>query len=171
MKHRIIGQCMQGIICLLYAISAVSCQNTTHSAQAGPATPDRGHWTKVSSSPPTYYPRGVPVGIPTEHWSGEWVYTGDDLGSRYFIPFHGASRSGADRKQLVNEALSARSERKLEAIAAEDREALARDVRNIALFGPPLLVGMVAAGMGGGNIGYMDIHEMEKDWRKCKNLD
>jgi hypothetical protein len=105
-------------------------------------------WVKVSSQPPTYYPGGVPADCPTDHWSGEWVYTGDEKGTRYFIPLHGM---GDKREALVHDALSKRSALKLDTIEAEDREILVRNVRNQILYGPPTyaLCLMAAAGAGG----------------------
>jgi hypothetical protein len=76
-------------------------------------------WVKVSSRPPTFYPRGVAADSPTDHQSGEWVHTGDAQDTRYFIPLHGLV--GVPRQTLVNEALSARSKQKVSQIAAEDR--------------------------------------------------
>lgn len=78
-----------------------------------------GHWVKVSSSPPTYYPRGLAADVPTDHRSGEWVSTGDDLGTRFFIPFKGIS--GGERHGLLQEALAYRTEEKRSRIAEEDR--------------------------------------------------
>jgi hypothetical protein len=53
------------------------------------------HWVKVSSRPPTFYPRGVAVNVPTDCQSGEWVDTADAQAPRYFIPLHGCRGSVA----------------------------------------------------------------------------
>ena len=79
------------------------------------------HWVKVSSRPPTYYPRGVAADCPTDCQSGEWVDTEDAWGTRFFIPLHGLG--GPSRQTLLQEAWSARSRHKIERIAAEQRAA------------------------------------------------
>jgi len=77
------------------------------------------HWVKVSSHPPTFYPRGVAADCPTDCQSGEWIHTGDKQDTRYFIPVRGCG--GVPRQTLVNEALAARSDKKVRQIAASDR--------------------------------------------------
>ena len=63
-----------------------------------------------------------PDGLP----SGEWVHTGDARDARFFIPLHGIV--GTPRQILVNEALAARSKRKVSQIAAEDRATIAKEM-------------------------------------------
>jgi hypothetical protein len=121
---------------------------------------------KVSAQPPTYYPRGVAADCPTDHWSGDWVDTGDEQGTRYFIPFR--SLGGTNRQMLLNDALARRSERKLAAIEAEDDEILARNIRNAALFGPPVYGGLLLAAMGGATAFEIDPHRLQKEWRTSK---
>jgi len=108
----------------------------------------------------------VPADVPTDHWSGEWVDTDDEFGTRYFIPFR--KLGGMDRRTLVNEALSARSERKLAQIAKEDEEILARNIRNTALFGPPVYAGVLLAAMGGASSFEVDTHRLQKEWITSK---
>lgn len=153
--------------CLLFAMVAISCQTSTPPATDVTKAPTRSYWVKVSSQPPTYYPRGVAADHPTDHWSGEWVDTGDDRGTRYFIPFR--DLGGIDRQMLVTEALSRRSERKLAIIEAEDDEILARNIRNMALFGPPVYGGLLLAAMVGvPPSGEIDIHRLEKEWHTAR---
>jgi hypothetical protein len=68
------------------------------------------HWVKVSSHPPTFYPRGVPTDCPTDYQSGDWIYTEDASDTRFFIPLKGIAP--AKRQALVQEAQALRSEKK-----------------------------------------------------------
>ena len=63
-------------------------------------------WVKVSSEPPTWYPRGVPADHPTDYRSGEWIYLKDTADNRFFIPLHGLLPE--KRKALQAEAMAAR---------------------------------------------------------------
>lgn len=165
--HPLIHRLLAGVACLVFALAGVSCRtNGVPPPAVLPATVTRSQWVKVSSRPPTYYPRGVAADCPTDHWSGEWVFTGDDLGTRYFIPFHGLG--GADRQSLVHQALAARSERKLAQTAKEDDEILARNIRNMALFGPPTYAGLLLAAMGGATSFEPDVHRLQKEWDSSK---
>jgi len=83
-----------------------------------PAARVSQHWVNVSSHPPTFYPHGVAVDCPTDYQSGEWIYTGDAQGTRFFIPLRGIV--GIPRQSLVQEALDARSERVKRQIAHEN---------------------------------------------------
>jgi hypothetical protein len=162
--HRIVA----GLASVVFAFMAISCQTATPPAADVTKGPTQSHWVKVSSQPPTYYPRGVAADHPTDHWSGEWVDTGDDHGTRYFIPFR--ELGGIDRQRLVNEALSARSERKLAAIADEDEEIRLRNIRNVAFYGPPVYAGLLLAAMGGATSFEVDVHRLEKEWYSSKGL-
>jgi hypothetical protein len=153
--------------CLLFAMAAMSCQTNTKPSMERVQQPvTRKNWVMVSSQPPTYYPTGVAPDIPTDHRSGEWVYTDDERGSRYFIPLHGLGTTL--RQDLVEEALAARSDRKMEQIAAEDEEILVKNVRNMVLFGPPTYAGLLLAAMGGGAPDEIDIHRLQKEWDTLK---
>ncbi|MDA7651994.1 hypothetical protein N8582_02245 [Akkermansiaceae bacterium] len=63
-------------------------------------------WVKVSSEPPTWYPRGVPADHPTDYRSGEWIHLKDTANTRFFIPLHGLLSE--KRKALEAEAMAAR---------------------------------------------------------------
>lgn len=109
----------------LAAPLAVSCSSTASRFRAAEAAPPAaapvapaGQWVKVRSNPPTYYPRGVPADCATGFSDGEWVYTGDAAGSRFFIPFK--LRPAARRNALLDEALAARDPAKVRRIAAEE---------------------------------------------------
>lgn len=133
--------------CLLFAIAAMSCQTNTKPPTASVQQPAmRKNWMKVSSQPPTYYPNGVAADSPTDHWSGEWVYSNDENGSRYFIPIHGLGT--VTRQSLVQEALSARSEKKLARIAAEDREIRKQGLRKSFILIPANLLLAIGGGFG-----------------------
>jgi hypothetical protein len=122
------------------------------------------HWVKVSSRPLTFYPRGVAADAPTDCLSGEWVHTGDAQDTRYFIPFHGLG--GIPRQTLVNEALSARSDKKLRQIAAEDRDIRNKDVSHAVLTAPLVAAGVMLS------FGYfpncLADTEWEKEWYSSK---
>ena len=75
-------------------------------------------WTKVHNNPPTWYPRGVSPDIETDHASGDWIYTEDAQGTRFFLPRHGIQSDR--RKKLLADALAARSPEKKERIAHEE---------------------------------------------------
>lgn len=152
------------------ALSAVSCQLSDIPPKANPATPVvRDHWVKVTARPPTYYPRGVPADTSTDHWSGEWVDTGDDLGTRYFIPLHGLG--GVDRRSLVQEALAARSDKKLAQIAAEDREIRDTQMIQTVVFGPLAVAGLTLAAIGGGQITGDDLDRWNSEWYSSKGIE
>jgi hypothetical protein len=160
--HRLLSE----LACLLFALTLISCQTGPVPLKAVDAKPvPQAHWVKVSSKPPTFYPRGVPASCPTDHWSGEWVETGDEKGTRYFIPFRVL---GVRRLQFVHAALSARSEQKLVEVAAEDQEIRLRNIRNMALWGPPTCAGIFVAAMGGGALGPIDLHHLQKSWDRAK---
>jgi hypothetical protein len=156
--------------CLLFAITAMSCQtNIKPTAVAVQQPVTRKNWVKISSQPPTYYPTGVAADSPTDHWTGEWVYTDDAKGSRYFIPHHGLGK--IPRQTLVHEALSARSERRLAQIANEDREIRDRNVRNTMVYGPPLIAANVmclALTMGQQGVMIDDFARWQKEWHTSK---
>lgn len=158
---------IRGHACFLFALPLISCQTSTPTATEVPKTATRTHWVKVSSQLPTYYPRGMSANAPADHWSGEWVDTDDERGTRYFIPFSGLG--DMNRQVLIDDALSARSERKLAKIAAEDEEILIRNIRNMALFGPPVFVGGLAAGMAGGDMSQVNVHQLQKNWDTARN--
>lgn len=106
------------------------------------AVPSR-HWVKVSSRPPTFYPRGVAADCPTDCQSGEWVHTGDALNSRYFIPLHGCG--GIPRQTLVKEALAARSARKQLRSSAEDCAICIKETGNIVVGVPLTMLALYGA--------------------------
>jgi hypothetical protein len=160
---------LPGLACLVLALAGVSCQTATPPAADVPKTVTRSHWVKVSSQPPTYYPRGVAADSPTDHWTGEWVFTGDELGTRYFIPF--GNRGKVDRQSLVHEAFSARSDKKLEQIAAEDREIRNKHMMHATMYGPLAVVGLSVVSMGGGMIIGTDVDRWKREWYSSKNID
>jgi len=108
----------------------------------------------------------VAAGCPTDHHSGEWVYTDDARGTRYFIPLRGCGR--IPRQTLVHEALAARSEKKLDQIAAEDMETHTQGMARTVAFGPLVVVGGIMAGMGGGSIMDLDYPDLRRQWYASK---
>jgi len=99
------------------------------------------HWVQVSSSPPTFYPRGVSADCPTDYQSGDWVATEDAKGTLFFIPF--SCPGPIPRQALVEEALSARSPRKLKKIKDENRKIRLEDVIDSAKSAPLIAVGTI----------------------------
>lgn len=149
-----------GVFCV---ILLTQCAPLDHSVKPQPHS---GHWVKVSSDPPTFYPSGVSAGCPTDLKSGEWVYTGDTRNTRYFIPFRGC---GARRPTLIKEALSARCEQKLNQIKSEDTALRDKNLATAIVFGPLIMSGVTLGAMAGGSIGDgMDIHGFQKDWKESK---
>lgn len=120
---------------LLLNQCAPNAVKTTQTASA--ATSSSRHWVMVSSSPPTFYPRGVAADCPTDVQSGEWVYTGDARDTRYFIPVRNFGKT--PRQTLVNEALAARGDNKIHRIEAED-QAEHNDVKKRMLKKTPLVI-------------------------------
>ena len=156
----------------LCAVFAVSCQsaNPPPGPQVRPAPVSR-QWVKVSSQPPTFYPRGVSRDCPTDYQSGEWVETGDAAGSRYFIPLH--TPAGPPRRDLVNEALAMRSERKMHEIANQDvadgRDQLVRFAKYSPILVPLNTVVIAGGLLGGGGIapvGVSDFERWKAQWQK-----
>lgn len=113
------------IVCLLFAIASISCQTNTPPTVAVQQPVTCKNWVKVSSQPPTYYPRGTSSDCPTDFRSGEWVQTGDEKGTRYFIPLHGLTHER--RSNLLYEALAARSPNMKNQIAREDASLAAKN--------------------------------------------
>jgi hypothetical protein len=145
---------------LLAALLLSQCAPTggtpPQAATAVPVTSQ--HWVKVSSHPPTFYPRGIAANYPTDCHSGEWVSTADAQDTRYFVPFHGLG--GQSRQDLVNEMLSMRSERKLNQLAAEDRKSLGRFM---------ILIPINAMGMLGGiRFDESDLDRWQSEWHTSK---
>ena len=123
---------------LLAAVLLVSCQATAPPV-ARPSAPRSDHWVKVASHPPTYYPRGVPADAPNGPGDGEWVFTGDEQGTVFYLPLRNHGK--VPRDVLLAEARSARSKKRLQEIARRDRELQMEAVVG-ATFGLPLLFGI-----------------------------
>lgn len=128
-----------GAMHLLLVIGLVSCAGTppqSHaSAKASQPVRATDHWVKVRSNPPTYYPRGTSSDCPTDFQSGEWVHTGDDKDTRYFIPLRGL---GSERRaNLLHEALAARSTKMKKQIAREDASHVAKGCATALLYMTP----------------------------------
>lgn len=116
-----------------------------------PETPEvssvvSAHWVKVSSRPPTYFPRGVSADRPTDCQSGDWVETGDAVGTKYFIPV--ACPAGEPREILFEEALSARSARNPQQIEDETRGIQRKDVIAQAASIPLTIFGTILCSLG-----------------------
>ena len=110
-------QVLRYFIPVLTALCLVtSCSTTPKAQEVNPAPPSQ--WVKACSQPPTWYPRGTAANCVTDHTTGEWIYTEDAQGTRFFIPLHGLP---ADRrKTLLAEAFAARNPDKSRRIANEE---------------------------------------------------
>jgi hypothetical protein len=152
-------------------MAAMSCQTHTKPSTAAVRQPvTRKNWVKVSSQPPTYYPKGVAADSPTDHWSGEWIYTEDENESRYFIPLHGLE--GTSRQDLIADAQSRLSEKKRTRIAAEDREIRNRKVTDTIVYGPPLAAAnMMCALLTLGQVAVVsdEFPRWQKEWHTSKH--
>ena len=118
------------LLLLIATISLISCSSSldAHRARmAGPSALETGHWTKVRTNPPTYFPKGVPADHPTDYHNGYWVRPGGAHGNQFFIPNRGHGK--LSEKQLIAEAWAAAapSER-----ARLEEEARREDHRKIA---------------------------------------
>lgn len=160
---------LPALACLISGMALTACQTTSNSPGPTrvPMSTAAANWVKVSSQPPTYYPAGVPADCPTDHFSGEWVYTGDERGSRYFIPLHGLD--GIRRQILVADALGNLSDQKRNQINAEDWELNQRAVRNVVLFGPLVASGVTLAAMAGVDPGDLDYSRLQSEWHTSKH--
>lgn len=123
--------------CLLSGICLCSCATSASPGRAGrKAHQEPGaDWVKVQSRPPTWYPRGVPADAPNDHQSGEWVYTENAQGDRYFIPLHGLPTER--RARLRNEAMAARSPEKMNRILREDSSHVAKESGTLLFYLSP----------------------------------
>lgn len=103
---------------LLLAIgSLASCGTSSIDRTASSTTFRPTHWHKVRSQPPTYFPKGVSSGHPTDAADGMWVYSGDTAGTRYFIPVR-----GVDTNALVAEAMSTMTPERREQVRKGDND-------------------------------------------------
>jgi hypothetical protein len=133
----------RGVIQLMFAISLSSCGTTPHQPQAPTglapyqSVTASGHWVKVRSNPPTWYPRGTRSDCPIDFRSGEWVKTDNHDGTRLFIPFHVTGE--IPRKTLLKEALAARGPDVHQPPTGENCASFAKVVGNIVV-GPPLFL-------------------------------
>jgi hypothetical protein len=101
------------ILVLLSTCTLVSCQ---------PPPPvnalKSGHWQQVQQSPSIYFPKEIPAAHPTTFRDGYWVYSGDQRGTRFFIPFHGTDLSA---EELVEEAQATMTPAAREELDSRDR--------------------------------------------------
>lgn len=147
-----VRRCLAGVltVAMLASCQSAKVQKT--------AAVDKSHWVKASDHPPSYVARGYDAASGTTYSEGEWIETGDEQGSRYFIPY---KVTGPVRKpELVKEAMAARTEKKQEEIVAHNRQHLAKTV-GLFVLGTPVwsaygaALAMAGAGgySGGGSYG------------------
>lgn len=132
-------QSLRNLPLTLALMTLVSCQNTPIQ-KTSPV--DKSHWVKTSHQPPSYVARGYDPAAGTTSSEGEWIETGDAVGSRYFIPFR--VTEPLSKTELVKEAMAARTEKKQRAITSDNKKELAKDV-GLNLLAAPLHVMRVAA--------------------------
>ena len=152
--------------------ASVSCQSTgVAQQQRGVTAPyQAGHWTRVSAKPPVYYPRGVAAAAPSGAMDGEWYRVCDAADTRYFIPFR--LPPGYNRKSLVGEVCSLRTEDYRLQMAKEDHEESAENLKRAAKSAPvlvPLNIGLGLGGALGGCPVFVTPEEYEQwlhNWKK-----
>jgi hypothetical protein len=88
------------IVFAVLTLNQCSPSSDTIPQPTGAGASSSRHWVKVSSRPPTFYPRGVAADCATDVHSGEWVYTDDAQGTRYFIPVRDWGRT--PRQTLID---------------------------------------------------------------------
>jgi hypothetical protein len=83
-------------VCL--AGTLISCQTATPDVTNAR---DSGHWKQIRSTPPTFFPRETPIDHPVGFEDGYWVHSGDEKGTRFFIPIR---HTDIPSDQLIAEA-------------------------------------------------------------------
>lgn len=116
------------------------------------------HWVQVSSHPPTFYPRGVSADCPTDYRSGEWVFTEDAKGTRFFIPF--SCPGPIPRQALLEEALSAQSPGKLKKTKDQNGKIRLEDVIDDSKSAPLIAAGTILT------LGQCPDFLVETKWKK-----
>jgi len=156
-------------------LASVSCQTSgVPQPQVQTACYQSGHWTRVATKPPTYYPQGVASDTPTDWSCGEWFRLCDAADTRYYIPFK--LPAGRNRQRLVNEVCALRTEDYDRQIAKEDTEESVNSLKRFAKYSPalvPLNTGLVLvsciAGAGGGGPLWVSPDDFElwlHNWKK-----
>ena len=111
---------IKSLALLLATCSLVSCQTSTaHSALKS------GHWRQVSGNPPTYFPKGVAADHPTGVREGYWVSSGDEKGTRFFIPVRDTQ---LPTDELIAEAHASMTPAAKEELKQKQAEGKAKDV-------------------------------------------
>lgn len=130
-------------LCVAVAM-ITSCANTPDRPPIETQTTQSGShsWRKVRSNPPTWYPHGVAADHPTDHHSGEWVYTEDAQGTRFFVPFHGLPKE--QRNALIAEALAARNPDKVRRIENQEAGRIVATGATAAVTVPVMAAGAMA---------------------------
>jgi hypothetical protein len=150
---------------------SVSCQTSgVPEPQVPTARYQPGHWKRVTTNPPTYYPQGVDSDSPTAWANGEWYRVCDAADSRYFVPFK--LPDGRDRQTLVSEVQSLRTADYRRQMAKEDSETTKESVDGLKKFAKysPVLVPLntalvlvaAIAGAGGGGISFVSAKDFER---------
>lgn len=103
-----------------------------------------GHWKRVRTNPPTYFPAGTPADHPTDYLDGVWVDSGDSQGSRFFIPDHGTALS---QEHLVAEAQQAMTPEAKAALKGKGRRIVAGDIAGKTLEGVFSVIGAMGQAM------------------------
>ena len=150
---------------------SISCQSAgVAQPQGAAARYHADHWTKASAKPPVYYPRGVAANAPSNFMDGEWFRVCDAADTRYFIPFK--LPPGPDRRSLVSEVCSLRTDDYRRQIAKESDEESADHLKRVAKIAPvlvPLNLGLGAVSALGGHPFFVTVEEYEQwlhDWKK-----
>jgi len=124
---------------MLTLMMLASCQSTKIHKYV---TFDNSHWVKASDHPPSYVVRGYDPTAGTTYSEGEWIETGDEPGSRFFIPYK--VTGPVSKPDLVREAMGARTEKKRQEIASHNRQHTAKNM-GLFVLGTPVWSTYVAA--------------------------
>lgn len=145
----------------LCALLSAACQSSgpPPAAKVLPSAAAR-HWVKVSSQPPTFYPRGAARDCPTDYRSGDWVQTGDAAGTRYFVPV--GDPGGHSSRALLDEALAMQTDRKLAQTAAEDGKGVGNFLKKAPVLIPLNLLVMLGQGRP---LGVAEFDALTERWR------
>ena len=120
------------VSCLLFT----SCQKRVPT-YPGPSALESGNWKRVSDDPPTYFPKGLAAGSSTQPWDGSWVNSGDEKGTRFFVPARAVG--GVSAKTLSAEAHAAMTS---EEKAKREELVLHKDVEKALLI--PVVIAVIA---------------------------
>lgn len=145
---------MRTSICIILVLAAgmlAACQSNAPGKPkpqpVGPVTSalQSGHWKRIQTKPPTYFPTETPADQSTDYRDGFWVDAGDSQGTRFFIPAHGTQLS---QEHLIAEAHAAMSPAAKKELERQGRRFVAGDITGKTIGGVTRMLGAAASAMG-----------------------